>query len=164
MRDTSGDSRRVGRIAGVDFGTVRIGIAITDPQQKIASPFDLYYCQGKDQDAQYFRGLVASEQIALWVVGLPTHMSGSESQKSREARAFGAWLQATTEIPTTFFDERFTSQFADELLKESALSGKQRKQRRDKIAAQIILTSFLESDRRMDGATLPLEDDAEDEA
>ena len=154
----------MGRIAGVDFGTVRIGIAITDPQQKIASPFDLYYCQGKDQDAQYFRGLVASEQIALWVVGLPTHMSGSESQKSREARAFGAWLQATTEIPTTFFDERFTSQFADELLKESALSGKQRKQRRDKIAAQIILTSFLESDRRMDGAALPLEDDTEDEA
>ena len=164
MRDNPGDSRLVGRIAGVDFGTVRIGIAITDPQQKIASPFDLYQRQGKDQETQYFRDLVASEQIALWVVGLPIHMSGSESQKSREARAFGAWLESTTGIPTTFFDERFTSQFADELLKAGALSGKRRKQRRDKIAAQIILASFLESDRSMDSLALPLEDDVEDQA
>lgn len=164
MRDNPGDSRLVGRIAGVDFGTVRIGIAITDPQQKIASPFDLYQRQGKDQETQYFRDLVASEQIALWVVGLPIHMSGSESKKSREARAFGAWLESTTGIPTTFFDERFTSQFADELLKAGALSGKRRKQRRDKIAAQIILASFLESDRRLDSLALPLEDDVEDQA
>ena len=91
-------------------------------------------------------------------------MSGSESQKSREARAFGAWLESTTGIPTTFFDERFTSQFADELLKAGALSGKRRKQRRDKIAAQIILASFLESDRSMDSLALPLEDDVEDQA
>ena len=164
MRDNPGGSRIVGRIAGVDFGTVRVGIAITDSQQKIASPFDLYQRQGKDQEAKYFCDLVASEQIALWVVGLPIHTSGSESKKSREARDFGAWLEATTGIPTTYFDERFTSQFADELLKESAMSGKKRKQRRDKIAAQIILASFLESDRSLNSLALPLEDDEECQA
>ena len=157
------DSRPLGRVAGVDFGTVRIGIAITDPQQKIASPYDLYHRQGKDQDAQYFCDLAISEQIVLWVVGLPIHLSGSESEKSREARAFGAWLEAITGISAIYHDERFTSQFADDLLMEGALSGKQRKQRRDKIAAQIMLTSFLESPRSMIENTLPLEDTPEEE-
>jgi putative Holliday junction resolvase len=163
MSDTSFGSQPVGRIAAIDFGTVRMGIAITDPQQKIASPLDLYHCQGKEQDASYFCRLATDEQIVLWVVGLPVHLSGSESQKSIEARKFGAWLETATGIPVTYFDERFTTQFADDLLRESALTNKKRKQRRDKIAAQIILSSFLESDLGAEGAPLPLEDAKGDE-
>tara|TARA_Y100001978_G_scaffold200430_1_gene216708 strand:- start:483 stop:977 length:495 start_codon:yes stop_codon:yes gene_type:complete len=164
MSKTPNESGSSGRIAGIDFGTVRIGIAITDPQQKIASPHDLYHRKGTDQDAQYFRNLAMSEHITLWVVGLPIHLSGSESQKSREARAFGAWLEATTGISATYYDERFTTLFADELLMEGTLSDKQRKRRRDKIAAQILLASFLESDRSMTDTALPLEDSPERDA
>ncbi len=163
MSNIPDDSRPSGRFAGVDYGTVRIGIAITDPKQKIASPYDLYYRRGKDQDAKYFCDLATSEQIVLWVVGLPIHLNGLESQKSREARAFGAWLGAITGISTTYHDERFTSQFADDVLMEGALSGKQRKQRRDKIAAQIMLASFLESSLSMPENAQPLDDAPEEE-
>jgi len=163
MKDTSGGSQPVGRIAAIDFGTVRMGIAITDPQQKIASPLDLYHRRGKEQDASYFCRLAVDEQIVLWVVGLPVHLSGSESQKSTEARNFGGWLETTTGIQVTYFDERFTTQFADDLLREGALTSKKRKQRRDKIAAQIILSSFLESGLGVESAPLPLEDAKGDE-
>jgi putative Holliday junction resolvase len=163
MSDSSGHTHPVGRIAAVDFGTVRIGVAITDPQQKIASPLDLYHRRGKEEDASYFCRLAEYEQIVLWVIGLPVHLSGSESQKSAEARKFGVWLEEKTGIPVTYFDERFTTQFADDLLKEGALTNKKRKQRIDKIAAQIILSSFLESGLSATDAPLPLEDTKGDE-
>ena len=134
-----------GRIAAVDFGTVRMGIAITDPQQKIASPLEQYVRRGQSRDSQYFIELADREGIVLWVVGLPVHLSGQESQKSTEVRKFGEWLTATTGVRVTFFDERFSTQFADEVLMQGAASKKKRKQKRDKIAAQIILTAYLEA-------------------
>ena len=164
MRDTPVGSDSAGRIAAVDFGTVRIGIAITDPQQKIASPFDLYHRQREEQDADYFCQLAEQEQIILWVVGLPVHLSGSESQKSTEARKFGIWLEARTGVRVTYFDERFTTQMADDLLREGALTNKKRKQRRDKIAAQIILSSFLEAGPGATDPPLPLDDAKEEES
>ena len=133
-----------GRIVGVDFGHVRIGIAITDPSRSIASPLDNYTRRGVDADASYFRRLVDEERVAGFVVGLPLHMSGDESQKSIEVRGFGAWLARQTGAPVVFHDERFSTLAADALMGEAELTHKQRKKRRDMLAAQIILTSFLE--------------------
>lgn len=133
------------RIAAIDFGTVRIGIAITDPEQSFASPYETYTRRGEEGDRRRFRRLVAEEQVELFVVGLPVHLDGRESQKSREARQFGRWLQEVTEVPVVFFDERFTTSEAEEFLLESQLSRKRRKERRDMLAAQILLSSFLES-------------------
>jgi len=134
----------VGRIAGVDFGQVRIGIAITDPSRSFASPLENYTRGGEAADAAYFRRLVEEEAVAGFVVGLPLHMSGDESQKSTEARDFGAWLGRQTGSPIVFHDERFSTVAADALMGEAELTRKQRKKRRDMLAAQIILTSFLE--------------------
>lgn len=145
MSEDGVDSGGIGRIASVDFGTVRIGIAITDRQQNIASPLDNYRRQNDVQDGHYFRQLAAQEQISLFVVGLPIHLSGEESQKSLEAREFGNWLQNQTSVPVVFFDERFTTQMADEMLAVGGLTKKQRQGRRDKLAAQILLTAYLES-------------------
>lgn len=133
-----------GRIAGVDFGQVRIGIAITDPSRSFASPLDNYTRGGEAADAIYFRRLVEEERVTGFVVGLPLHMSGDESQKSTEAREFGAWLGRQTGTPIVFQDERFSTVAADALMGEAELTRKQRKKRRDMLAAQIILTSFLE--------------------
>jgi putative Holliday junction resolvase len=133
------------RIAAIDFGTVRIGIAITDPEQSFASPYETYTRRGEEGDRRRFQRLVAEEQVELFVVGLPVHLDGRESQKSREARQFGQWLQEVTEVPVVFFDERFTTSEAEEFLLESQLSRKRRKERRDMLAAQILLSSFLES-------------------
>ena len=93
---------------------------------------------------------MSREEITQFVVGLPVHMSGDESQKSREARAFGQWLAAETSVPVSYFDERYTSRQADDILAVSQLSRDRRRQRRDMIAAQVLLASYLESDRSND--------------
>ena len=134
-----------GRIAGVDYGHVRIGIAITDPLQSIASPLENYTRRDEVADAAYFRRLVTEERVVGFVVGLPLHMSGDESQKSIEARKFGAWLAAQTGSPVVFHDERFSTAAANAMMGEADLTAKQRKKRRDKLAAQVILATFLES-------------------
>jgi putative Holliday junction resolvase len=84
---------------------------------------------------------------------LPVHLDGRESQKSIEARAFGKWLQEVTGVPVEFFDERFTSHEAQQILGGAELSKKKRKARLDMLAAQIMLASYLESRTR--GQDLP---------
>ena len=128
-----------GRVAGIDYGTVRIGIAVSNPERTIASPLENYTRRGLDQDAERFRRLAAEERIALFVVGLPIHLDGGESEKSVEARQFGQWLGETTGVPVEFFDERFTSHEAEQFLLAADMTRKRRKKRIDMLAAQIML-------------------------
>ena len=139
-----------GRIAGIDYGTVRIGVASADLETKIASPLDNYTRRSPALDAEYFARLAKEEKIILFVVGLPVHQSGDESAKSVEARRFGAWLTEVTTVPVEFFDERFTSFEAEQYLSGAKLTSKQRKARLDKLAAQIMLTAYLESTSKGD--------------
>jgi putative Holliday junction resolvase len=136
--------RAPGRIAGIDFGTVRIGIALSDPGRSIASPYENYLRRTEQLDAQRLRRLVAEEDVTLFVVGLPLHLDGGESQKSLEARRFGRWLGDATGVPVEFFDERFTSVEAEQLLLEAQMTSKRRKKRTDMLAAQIMLSAYLE--------------------
>ncbi len=136
-----------GRLAAIDYGTVRVGIAITDPGQTLASPLEILQRRDKEQDARYFSRLAKEERLVGLVVGLPVHTDGNESQKSQEARIFGQWLAEVTSLPVVFFDERYTTAHAEELLQDAGLTSKQRKQRRDMLAAQILLTAYLESSR-----------------
>jgi putative Holliday junction resolvase len=133
-----------GRVAAIDFGTVRIGIAVSDPGQSIASPHAVYLSRDRAADARYFQKLVAAERIARFVVGLPVHLDGRESDISQEARAFGAWLAEITGVPVDFFDERFTTTEAEAALSAAGLTSKRRKARRDMLAAQMLLAAYLE--------------------
>ena len=142
------ESTRSGRLAGIDYGTVRIGVAITDFEQRLASPYENYTRRGELADARYFRELADAERIERFVVGLPVHLSGNESAKSLEARRFGEWLAKVTGRPIEFFDERYTSSEAERLLLDMGLTKKRRKERLDKLAAQILLTAYLESQSR----------------
>lgn len=137
-----------GRLAGIDYGTVRIGVAITDPDQRLASPLENYTRRSAAADAAWFKQLATSERIVGFVVGLPVYASGDESQKSHEARQFGKWLAELTGLPVRLFDERYTTAHAEALLIEAEFTSKQRKQRLDKLAAQILLSAYLESSRR----------------
>ncbi|MBI3838317.1 MAG: Holliday junction resolvase RuvX [Planctomycetia bacterium] len=141
----SSENRPPGRIAGIDFGTVRIGIAISDANQTIASPYETFQRRGEEADRKRFERLVQEEQITRFVVGLPVHLHGGESAKSAEARRFGGWLTKTTGVPVEYFDERFTTHDAQLVLAEAQLSKKKRKARLDKLAAQILLTAYLET-------------------
>jgi putative holliday junction resolvase len=127
---------------------VRIGIALADTDVGIAGAFENYTRRTTALDAQYFVRLAEEEKIDRFVVGLPVHLHGGESQKSVEARAFGSWLDEVTGVPVDFFDERFTTAEADEVLNNAKLTKKKRQARRDQLAAQIMLTAYLESGGR----------------
>lgn len=140
------------RIAGIDYGTVRIGIATADLEVGIAGPYENYNRRNEQLDAEYFLQLARQERIAKFVVGLPVHLSGNESQKSMEARKFGAWLEQLTGVPVEYFDERFTSAEAADILGDAQLTKKQRQARLDQLAAQIMLTAYLEAGAKGDDA------------
>jgi putative Holliday junction resolvase len=135
----------LGRIAAIDYGTVRLGIAISDPARTLASPYENYTRRGAEQDARRMQRLVAEEEVTLLVVGLPIHLDGRESEKSKEARQFAEWLGQVTGLPVELFDERFTTKEADDLLLGAKMTQKRRRRRRDMLAAQILLAAYLES-------------------
>lgn len=135
---------REGRLVGIDFGLARIGVAISDPGQQFASPLEIYQPRGEPGDARYFQALVEREQVAGFVVGLPIHLSGEESQMSAASREFGRWLEECTGRPVAFMDERFTTSVAREILGQSGLSPRKRKAQLDKLAAQVLLAAYLE--------------------
>jgi len=129
----------------MDFGTVRIGIALSDPGRTLASPLESYTRRDTAADAARFRRLVEEEGVTLFVVGLPLHLDGRESPSSRAARAFGRWLGETTGVAVEFFDERFTSSEAEQWMIAADLSRKRRKRRVDMVAAQLMLAAYLEA-------------------
>lgn len=133
------------RLLGVDYGTVRIGLALSDPDRKFAFPHAIYERQGDEEDRKWFALLMKEELIGGIVVGLPVHLSGQEGQKAVEARAFGQWLKEVTGLSPVFWDERFTTVEAESALWEAGLSHKRRKARRDKVAAQILLQAYLDA-------------------
>ena len=133
------------RIAGIDYGTKRIGIALASVEVGIASPHEVYERHDEVQDASYFTQLVATENINKFVVGLPVHLSGEESQQSHAARQFGAWLEEACGVPVEFFDERFTSSAADDVMATGELTKKNRKVHRGASDARIMLTAYLEA-------------------
>jgi putative holliday junction resolvase len=157
MKMTS-PSDKPGRVAGIDYGTVRIGIAVCDPMRTIASPLETYTRRNPDLDAQRFKRLAAEEDISLFVVGLPVHLDGRESPKSAEARKFGTWLAETSGVPVVFYDERFTSVEAENLLLDADMTKKRRKKRIDMLAAQILLDSYLQSNAQGRDAPGALDD------
>jgi len=147
-----------GRVAGIDYGSVRIGIALSDPRRTIASPYENYTRRGEEQDARRFRELVAEERVTLLVVGLPVHLDGGESEQSTAARQFGQWLAEVTGVRVEFFDERFSTVQAEQCLLAADMTSKRRKKRRDMLAAQIMLAAYLQSHGRGQDAPGPLDD------
>jgi putative holliday junction resolvase len=133
------------RLLGVDYGEVRVGLAVSDRDCRIASPLATHTRRGKDPDARFFKKVVEDEEIARIIVGLPVHLSGIEGQKAGQARAFGGWLAEMTGLHVTFYDERFTTVEAESFLLGAGLTNKRRKDRRDRVAAQILLQTYLDA-------------------
>lgn len=134
-----------GRLLGVDYGSVRVGLAVSDADRRIASPLTTYRRRSRDADARFFQGLVGDENVTEIVVGLPVHLHGGEGQKAAEARKFGGWLAEIMRLPVVFWDERFTTVQAERLLLDAGLTNQRRRDRRDRVAAQILLQSYLDA-------------------
>jgi putative holliday junction resolvase len=133
------------RLLGVDYGHVRIGLAVSDTDRRIASPLATYRRRDSERDALYFHELIAQEEIAQIVVGLPLHLDGREGLKAREARAYGKWLSEETGLEVIFWDERFSTVEAESALWDAGLTHKRRKARRDRVAAQMFLQAYLDA-------------------
>lgn len=142
------ESPTEGRLLGLDYGTKRVGIAISTAEQNISSPLDNYTRQSVEQDQKHLQKIITEYQCKGLVVGLPVHMSGDEGQKAKEARRFGDWISEFAGIPVRYWDERYSSATAEEFLMNMNISRNKRKAYLDKLAAQIILQSFLDSPNR----------------
>lgn len=135
-----------GRVAGVDYGRKRIGVAICDTHRILSSPLCVRQTTGdRHSDGVFFRKFVADEGVVGFVVGLPIHADGTDSRMSVEVERFGAWLAAETGLPVVFHDERYSSREATGLLAGSGLTRGRKKERTDAIAAQVVLSSWLEA-------------------
>lgn len=135
---------RRGRLMGVDYGTRRIGIAVCDPDQTLASPAETIESHGPEADRSSYRRVIEKWGPRAIVVGLPLHADGGESPMSIQARLHAAWLHATFELPCLMHDERYTSLEASAVLYEQDATNKQRKSRIDNIAASLLLQSYLD--------------------
>jgi putative Holliday junction resolvase len=133
------------RILGLDYGTRRVGAALSDPGRTMAFPAELYVLRGEKHDARHYRELVREEEIERIVIGLPLHTSGREGQLAALTRSFGDWLAGITGLPVFYFDERYTTVEAEQRLIDAGLKRQKRKALRDQLAAQIMLQSYLDA-------------------
>lgn len=151
------------RLLGLDFGTRRIGAALSDPRGAIATPLEVYERRNPTQDAGHYRKLAEDEGVERIVVGLPLHTGGGEGDLARLAREFGAWIGGATGLPVAYYDERYTTHEANEALRSAGMKTRDRKARRDMLAAQIMLQAYLDAGcPAREGPAAPLEDAREE--
>lgn len=133
------------KIMALDYGEVRIGVAMTDLMRLIASPYETYVRKNLDADISHICSLIENNSVKTVVVGLPLNMDGTEGERAQKTREFVDLLKDHTSVDFVFQDERLSSVSAEELLLEGGMKRKDRKQNIDKVAAAIILESYLNS-------------------
>ncbi len=136
------------RKMGVDYGDKRIGIAFTDPLNIICSPYEVYLNIGEADALNHLDKLIKENNVDEVAMGLPLNMDGSEGERAALHRAFGEKLAQISNVKVHFIDERLTSAEAEEFLIQSGVRREKRKEIIDKIAAQIILQSFMNSRKK----------------
>ena len=133
------------RILSLDVGKKKIGIAISDPLGITSQGLETLLRKDKKGDIAYIKEIVSSKGVIKIVVGLPLNMNGTEGEMARDVYAFARELKEHIEIPFEMWDERLSTLEAERLLLEADVSRKKRKKVNDKLAAQIILQSYLDS-------------------
>jgi len=141
----------VTRYLGVDFGSRRVGLAVSDALGLTARPLAVV---GRRAAVRRIADLVAEHRVDKLVVGVPTGLSGGESESAAGARALARELERGLKLEVELVDERFTSKIAESALIESGMRRRDRRETVDKVAAAIILQGHLDSlrgSRRHDG-------------
>jgi putative Holliday junction resolvase len=136
------------RILGLDFGTKRIGVALSDELFMIAQGMDTIYRKDLKQDLEMIAKIVRDNGVIELVVGLPISMNGTHSQKTKETLEFVESLKTVLTVPIKTWDERLTTVQADRTMMEAGMNSFKRRQLADKIAAQLILQGYLDLRKR----------------
>jgi putative holliday junction resolvase len=133
------------RVLGLDVGSRRIGMAISDPLGLTAQGLPTLLRQNKRQDFEHLAKKIAEYQVSEIVVGYPLRLSGMEGIQSEKMQVFAEELRKKFGLPVHLWDERLTSTQANRLLRETDLSIKKRGQAVDRMAATLILQNWMEA-------------------
>jgi putative pre-16S rRNA nuclease len=134
------------RALGLDPGTKRIGVAVSDLSGSIASPLVvLQRSRSKQHDLHEIARIASEEEAEVIVVGLPLNMDGSEGPSARAATGLARQLATVVDVPVELHDERLTTVTADRSMLDAGLDALERRQRVDKVAAAIMLQSWLDA-------------------
>lgn len=134
----------VASLMGLDLGTKTIGVAISDRLQNVATPRETIKRKKFGIDADAIDWLIADNQIAGIVLGLPMNMDGSEGPRAQSTRAFARNLSVRIAVPIFFWDERLSTVAAERALLEADMSRKKRADVIDNVAASYILQGVLD--------------------
>ena len=144
-KDATGSEVR--RVLGLDVGSKRIGIAVSDPLGITAQGLETLQRQNKRLDFEKLEKLARDYSVAEVVVGFPLRMSGAEGVQAEKMHRFADELRERLQIPVHLWDERLTSAEANRLLRETEMSIQRRAQVVDQMAAVLILQSWMERQR-----------------
>jgi putative Holliday junction resolvase len=137
------------RVLALDHGTKRIGVAVSDELKMIAQPLEYISAEPFADFLDRLKEIIREKEVELVVVGMPRNMDGSYGPAALKVEAFVAALKGAITTPIQTWDERLTSAQANRLLIQGGVRRDKRKQKVDKMAAAILLQSFL--DKRSGG-------------
>src|SRR6266700_7929688 len=133
------------RILAIDHGTKRMGIAVSDELGMIAQPLEFIPAESFAEFLNRLKEIIRAKQVELIVVGMPRNMDGSYGPAALKVQDFVAALKGAVTVPIETWDERLTSAQANRFLIEGNVRREQRKEKVDKMAAAILLQSYLDS-------------------
>ena len=134
----------LGRILCIDYGTKRVGLAMSDPSQILASSFNTLTPKNKANLANSLSEIIDAESVIAMVVGMPYNMNGTQSGRTKEVKEFVNQLKKQHVLPIIEWDERWSSISAEKALIEIGQSPSRNKKRVDQVAAAFILQAFLD--------------------
>ena len=132
------------RIMAIDFGSRRIGLAVTDELGMTAQGLPTLHRSNKRNDFDHLRRTIKQYAVGEIVMGLPLSMSGNSGIQSDKVEAFAKELRRRFKLPVHLFDERLTSVEANRLLSQTEMSGRRRTEVVDQLAAVLILQAFMD--------------------
>jgi len=135
---------RVMRILALDHGSKRIGVAVSDETKTIAQPLEFIPAEPFADFLERLKKLLVEKEIDLILVGLPRNMDGSYGPAALKVQAFVAVLKMVITVPIKTWDERLTSAQANKILIQANVRRAKRKEKVDKMAAAILLQSYLD--------------------
>jgi putative Holliday junction resolvase len=133
------------RILALDPGTKRIGVALSDEMGWIAQPLETFERRSIAVDLKHIQQLVHDHEVGRVIIGMPYRLDGSVGPAAEQVEEFRAVLEGVLTVPVIPWDERLTSKSAEAMLIEANVSRKKRKGAVDRVAAAILLQSYLES-------------------
>lgn len=142
------------RTLGIDYGTVRIGLALSDPSGLIASPTEVIPAAPERDLAARLLARCRTLGAERIVIGLPRHLDGREGDHAPAVRRLAEQLADLAAPPVTFWEERFSSIAAERAMLEADLSRRRRREKIDAVAAAIILQNYLDAQQMNWGGTL----------